>query len=383
MRNLIFLFCALFAEEIEVRLKTAAEAKPVYLVMDHPLRTVLEFDLNGGGFLHVVDRKAPHLIQVFEDGNMLQATVVNPERGTKRHFANIPADRKGIHRLSDLIYKELFGIEGIASCRLLYAQRDSSGIGFISEIYCCDSDGANPERITFDNDYCVTPSFYPKSEDFFYISYKQGQSKIFRSNVKSKKSELAFELRGSQVLPSMDRQGVQMAFISDVAGRPDLFVHSFGKSRQLFSAPRATQASPTFSPDGQKIAFVSDKDGSPRVYLMDLHQVRKSLHLLTKRNRENTSPAWSPDGKKLAYSAKVDGVRQIWLYDFETEDEIPLTSGGVNKENPSWAPDSLHLVYNTENEDESELFILQIKQKVPIQITSGGGQKRFPAWEIR
>lgn len=391
MRNVLFLVLAVFgfSEEIEVRLKTASELKALYLRMEHPFRNIVEFDLNQGGYAAVLPQqercdkedlylsfwrreKVPFVAKVEERGSSFYVSLLNVDKNTTRHF-EIGATREGMHQLSDMIHKEFFGVHGIASCKLIYSQKVNKG----SEIAICDYDGVNPEQITFDNDTAVTPSFVPGSDDFIYVSYKQGQSKIFRSSLKAQKSELAFELRGSQVLPALDREGAQMAFISDVAGRPDLFLHSFGKAKQLFTAPRATQASPTFSPNGRKLAFVSDKDGSPRIYLLDLHAPRRNLHLLTKRNRENTSPAWSPDGKKLAYSAKVDGVRQIWIYDFETDEESPLTVGGVNKENPAWAPDSLHLAYNTEFEDEADLYLINLKQRTPVQI----GKGRFPSWK--
>jgi TolB protein len=432
--------CFLHSEEIEVRLKTAVQLKPVYLsrMKTEPsqfdwryfedLRSLLEFDLSNGGFASVPSireeweqtfhwpdvrrefdltvwkkEKIPFVLTLSVSRNVLQLTAFNIEKGTSKRYAEIPItgrseeDRKQIHTLTDLLHKDLFGVEGIASLRLIYSQR-TKGIEteWVSEICLCDSDGANAKQITAEQSYCITPSFYPHTAglanpSFFFVSYKQGQSKIYWGTPHSK-PEIAIELRGSQLLPTINGKATQMAFISDAAGRPDLFIQNFdashrpiGKARQLFSAPRATQASPTFSPDGKKVAFVSDKDGPPRVYLLDVltpkDTKRPRPHLLTTRNRENTSPAWSPDGTKLAYSAKVDGVRQIWLYDFETGEETPLTTGPENKENPAWAPNSFHLVYNTDLEDSGELFLINLNQREPIQISKGIGHKRFASWE--
>ncbi len=432
----------LHAEEIEVRLKTTADLKQVYLSRIHTepsqfdwryfkeLRTVLENDLNFGGFLNILPiqdeweetfhwpdvrksfdltlwrrEKVPFVLAINAFNESLQATVINVEKETFKRYPEVPltgrleGDRKQLHKIADAIHKDLCGIEGVASLRLIYSNRtkDSEASHWVSEIWMSDYDGFNARQTTFENNYCISPSFFPGTAaqvdpPFFFVSYKQGQSKIYRGS--RGKSETAFELRGNQVLPSMNAKGSQMAFISDVAGRPDLFLQNFdavgtpvGKSRQLFSSPRATQASPTFSPNGNKIAFVSDKDGPPRIYSMDVISPKDTKRIipkmLTKRNRENTSPSWSPDGKKLAYSAKEEGFRQIWIYDFETETETPLTTGPENKENPTWAPDSLHLVYNTENEEEGQLFLINLRQREPIQITKGIGQKRFASWESR
>jgi len=431
----IFIPFLVFAEEIEIRLKTVANSKPIYLAKtytDEPyfeeLRSVLEFDLNTGGFavvlpthaaweeaLHMADvkrhfnlntwklEKVPFIICSAVDGKSLRVTVFDIEKGSSKSYegidiiGQIDVDRKQIHKLSDAIHKDLFGLEGVASCRLIYSLRENKGdAGFRSEIFLSDFDGANTRQLTFENDYCVTPCFPPHTMGltdftFFFVSYKTGQSKIYRSMSSEKKSEAIFDLGGNQLLPALNAKASAMAFITDVAGRPDLFVQNFdvvgrvyGKPKQVYTAPRATQASSTFSPDGKKIAFVSDKDGPPRIYLIDLNNTRKVRpQMLTKKNRENTSPSWSADGKKLAYSAKVDGVRQIWIYNFETEEEIALTTGPQNKENPSWAPDSFHLAYNTDNEEAGELFLINLNQKTPVKISKGLGQKRFPYWETR
>jgi TolB protein len=442
--KLFFLFISsfLFADEVEVRLKTKSDLKQVYLPRIHTdpnefdwryfkeLREVLETDFNYGGFINVLPvrddweekfrwpdvkkhfeiaywrrEKIPFVFAANVLNKSLYITVFNVEKETSKRYPEIPLggqlneDRKRIHKIADAIHKDLFGIEGIASLRLIYStrSRDTDTSNFVSDIWMSDYDGSNARQMTIKEDYCVSPSFFPhtagqEAPPFFYVSYKMGQSKIFHR--KQGESELIFELRGSQVLPTINPHGSQMAFISDVAGRPDLFVQNFdsvgrplGKSRQLFSAPRATQASPTYSPNGQRIAFVSDKDGPPRIYLIDVTSSKSTKRIkpkmLTKRNRQNTSPSWSPDGKKLAYSAKVDGVRQIWLYDFELEEEIPLTVGPSNKENPTWASNSLHLVYNTDNDEEGQLFLINLMDKRPVQITKDLGQKRFASFESR
>ncbi len=440
---LISCVCTLVhCEELEIRLKTASNVKPIYISRIHAqsppldwhyceeLRTVLENDLLLGGYASVLSikeeyeeaistsdareltttlwlkEKIPYVLIMHMADNRLQITAYNIEKSSVKRYPEIvlsealERDRKKIHQLSDTIHRDLFGQDGIASLRLIYSLRQQQTNGqYASEIWISDSDGMNAQRATREGAYCITPSFYPHTAGmdnppFYYISYESGQSKIYRAYLGDALGTPIVELRGNQALPKLNLKGSQMAFIADAAGRPDLFVQTFtsdgkplGKSRQLFSAPRASQASPTFSPDSKKIAFVSDKDGAPRIYLMDItsHEANKrpKPFLITVKNRENTCPSWSPDGKKIAYSAKVEGIRQIWIYDVQTQSEQQLTNGSGNKENPCWSPDSVHLAYNTDSEEEGEIFLIDLHRKEPMQISKGKGQKRFPSFETR
>lgn len=440
-----FLFiCGLWSENIEIDLPTRSLVKPIYISRIHTdpsewdwryfdeLRGILEFDVNNSGFASVPPirqeledtfdwsdlRKGfkldlwknehfPYVLAIEVNQKQCTLTAVDIEQETSKKYptislsGRIETDRRAMHRLADALQKDLFGVEGISSLRILYAQRTknpaSEGLGWLSEIWICDSDGANARQLTSEKGYCLSPGFLPKTSDdpeFFYVFNNEGQSKIYRACLSKPQGELLVSLRGNQALPAISRQGNQIAFITDVAGRPDLFLQNLdskrrmvGKARQIYSSPRATQASPTFSPNGKQIAFVSDRDGPPRIYLLDVpgpkETQRPKPQLLTTKNRENTSPAWSPDGKKLAYAAKSDGVRQIWIYDFETGLETQLTTGPETKENPAWAPNSLHLLYNTESDASSELYLIQLAKSEPILISKGPGQKRFACWETR
>ena len=442
--NFFFLFSfALHAgEDLEVRLSTKANLKPLYLSQVYlpsdladwryaeELRSILAFDFAHNGYTGIAPsreerekelctadpklrfdlnfwkkEKISFAIALAATSNTLSITVFQIEKGTSKRYpeialtGQIEQDRTSLHQVADTIQKDLFGTQGIASLHLLYSQRLQGGSQnepeWLSHVWISDADGANARPLSHASGYCMSPGFLPNDKaGYYYVSQDSGQWKIYRSTVTDTKPSLWLRLRGNQMLPAISRCGKQIAFITDLAGRPDLFLQKLdsagtpvGPPRQLFSASNATQASPTFSPDGKKIAFVSDKDGSARVYILDIadpRDVKKPKpKLLTRKNRENTSPSWSPDGKKIAYSARTEGVRQIWIYDLEQEEEWQLTHGPDNKENPSWAPNSIHLVYNTETNDLSELFIVDLFTQEPFQISSGFGQKRFPYWEMR
>lgn len=444
---LLFLFFSITcrgaeSEQIIVRLATESPLMPLYLTKTsatenssylQQLDETLRFDLNVNGMTRVVkvssdndalcangslqtaDKvaawKAQNLYFIVKPcvkDQKLSAQVLALNNQTLKTINDIPLtgdikqDRKSVHLLADAIYKALFGVEGIASTHILYTVKHKvANDKWEAEVWECDYDGANAHQITNEKALCVTPIHIPPkdgftSSNFFFVSYKNGQPKIFISSSKSgaNTNRRLTTLRGNQLMPTISKQRDKVAFISDVTGNPDLFLQDFslevgalGKPRQIFAAPHATQGSPTFNPEGNRIAFVSNKDSIPRIYVMDIPSPETKnikdirANLITKQNRECTAPCWSPDGKKIAYSAMTNGTRQIWIYDFNTREERQITQGQGHKENPSWAPDSLHIVFNSSTRNGNELFLINLNQAEAFQITSGKGEKRFPSWE--
>lgn len=386
------------AEEIRVELSTQTKLADLHFspVEDsylNRLYAVLQFDLGHSGYFKISESENQYVLKWTAADKKIDLQIQNIKTGSLKKIDGITltgdfhADRRQMHRLSDAIIHGIFGVKGIADTRILYSVKPSSA--YKAEIWECDWDGANAKQVTQENNYTINPVFI-SPQNFLYVNYKNGQPKIYVSSLKNTTGRPLLELRGNQLLPAISRQRDTLAFISDATGRADLFIHELddqgllvGKPQQLFSYPSSTQASPTFSPDGLKIAFVSDKDGSPRIYIIPSkisNNKRAKPTLLSKQNKENTCPNWSPDGKKIAYSAKTNGVRQIWIYDFETEQELQLTTGPGNKENPCWAPDSLHLVFNSTDPDSTQLYLVNLNQPEAVQITKGPGKKHYPTW---
>jgi TolB protein len=431
------------ADEIVVQLSTTTPLLPVYMAKwsddrsafgpeySKQLFRTLEFDMQHNGHTLVLEATSERVAQAAKEGSgktieasawrklntryvikgkiekknlHLVCTAVASE-GEMLPFdvplsGQVSQDRQQIHLLADKLHKVIFGTDGIASTRVLYTvkQKAASSQHAVSEVWAADYDGYNAHQVTHEKSYCVTPVFVPPttghaSGNFFYVSYQMGQPKIFIASLREGRGHRFCHLKGSQLMPAISSKRDLVAFISDAAGNPDLFVQQFnpesgviGKPRQVFASPRGAQGSPTFNPQGTKLAFVSNKDGTPRIYIVDVAPAadgEPKLKLISKQNRENTSPAWSPDGTKLAYSSVTNGVRQIWMYDFSTGQEQQLTQGPGHKENPSWAPNSFHLMFNSANNDTCELYLVNLNQPKATKITLGQGDKRFPSWEPR
>lgn len=419
---LFFYFSSARAEEISIGLKAQTSLSPLCLTFQdqgfHSQSYVKElydsliFDFNHTGFTNVTIIEGRREYAFWKTIGASYAVFANLTKNSlELELLNVKAnefctysislekkaalDCQKIHEITSQITQDLFGVKGIQDKKLIYSLRskDLNDSSWISEIWVCDYDGKNTRQLTHNSKYATCPRFIPHDKAFLYVDDFYGQPKILKADFNNTKGDTFIQLRGSQALPAISFAANLVSFISDAAGRPDLFLQILDKDKmplnkplQLFSSPRATQAASTFSPDGKRIAFVSDKDGPPRIYILEIPNTHTfktpKCTLITKKNRQNTSPSWSPDGTKLAYSAKTDGIRQIWIYDFEQDEEWQLTIGNNNMENPMWAPDSLHLIFNSEDAFASELYLMNIHQKNPTRISNGPGDKRFPAWEF-
>src|SRR5215471_9971588 len=78
-----------------------------------------------------------------------------------------------------------------------------------------------------------------------------------------------------------------------------------GARRQLTSGT-GSDGSPAWSPDGSQIAFVSDRAGAPQVFVIspDGGEARQVTEL---EKGVSGAPAWSPDGTRLAFAALGPG----------------------------------------------------------------------------
>ena len=109
--------------------------------------------------------------------------------------------------------------------------------------------------------------------------------------------------------------------------------------RQLTSAP-GWEAEPAISPDGSLIAYVSDQAGNPDIWLAD---VRGGEPLrLTDDPAADGNPAWFPDGSAVAFDRTTGAQAAVW--------RVPRLGGTphllvADAAHPSVAPDGLRLAF--------------------------------------
>jgi Tol biopolymer transport system component len=90
-----------------------------------------------------------------------------------------------------------------------------------------------------------------------------------------------------------------------------------------------------WSPNGAKIAFVSDRAGNPEIYVVNYDG--SGLTRLTTNAAADVEPTWSSDGTKLAFVSDRDGVRDLYVMNADGSGVTRIPVGG-RASRPRWRP---------------------------------------------
>jgi len=278
--------------------------------------------------------------------------------------------RRIAHEFADEIVKLLTGRDGIATSKIAYVVGDS--------IKIMDYDGFNPRNFAGDGPMVRFPQFSPDGRYLAYVSFKTGVANIV---VRSAEGGLlgGTNFTSTTTSPTISSSG-QLAFSSAMAGdgAMEIYVSNLDGSgaRRLTRTPRGINISPRWNPQtGREIAFISDRAGTPQVYVMDSSGANQRP--LIARGGQADSPSWSPDGRYVAFTYGGAGSFQIFVADVASGQLLQLTSQGRN-ESPTWSPDSRHVSFQSNRSGRWEVWQAHIDGSGQRAITRGGG--RSPTW---
>lgn len=147
---------------------------------------------------------------------------------------------------------------------------------------------------------------------------------------------------------------------------------------QVTSA-RGWEAEPALSPDGSLIAYTSDEAGQPDIWLLDSHE--GSTLRLTNDPAVEGSPSWFPDGTALAFVSNRGGRSSVW--------KVPRLGGSpillvANAADPAVSPNGRHIAFTRQGPRGSRIFEAALGDHESIRrLTSdadGLWSHRHPAW---
>ena len=371
------------ADPMPVALTDFAGSTPEENRLGEQLTEVISDNLKRSGLFNIIDQKA--FLQtdaslrtsgpIFKEWRMINADVllmgtveiIGPETNTPRlravyrlydvygekqlaakaYTASVDFWRHIAHRISDDIYSELTGENGIFASRIVYIGEDKPRRSRVVRKRLCvmDQDGANQQCLTDGKSLVLTPRFSPNSQTLIYMSYANGKPRLYMLDLPTGKQTIVGDFEGLNSSPRFapDGKTVAMTLTMGHEGNPEIYSMDLD-SRELkrLTTYRGIDTSPSYSPNGDKIVFNSDRAGKPALYTMDTNG--NKVKRLTYGEGSYFAPAWSPRGDLIAFVKLLDGRFHIGVIDAEGTEERLLTEGFMD-ESPSWSPNGRVIVF--------------------------------------
>jgi TolB protein len=288
--------------------------------------------------------------------------IENKELIKKKYEASKSIFRTVAHAVANDIYKAMTGQEGIFRTKLSYLVSVMPGR---KELRMMDWDGYKSRKVVSKG---LTPS-HTWSRDGRFLLYSSERNRkwsMYRLDLNSYRESMIFSSKGLNLVGGVSPDGL-VSFSSSRDGSSEIYVlDPKRKKMKKLTRSYGIDVSPAFSPDGMNIAFVSDRGGSPQIYIMNASGKGRPKRA-TYEGNYNTSPAWSPDGRSIAYVGRTNGKNQIFVVKFDGTDLRQLTNVGNNEE-PSFSPDGYFIAFDSDREGTRGIYIMR---------ADGEGQKRI------
>jgi len=279
--------------------------------------------------------------------------------------------REAAHRFSNIIMKELTGIDGFFTSKIVLVVG-----GKKRDLFKMDYDGFNSSQLSAHDALVMSPNCSRDGRKVVYNSDKVWDQDLYVMDliprVRENKISSTFSLEQSA---EWSPDGTKLAFSKN----GDIYTsNTSGKNLKRLTKGYSIDVSPAWSPDGRQIAFTSDRSGAPQIYVMSAGG--GNLRKITSGGY-NTDPTWSPNSKinKIAYVNVSGSNANIFIVNPDGSGVKQLTSGTRRNETPSWSPDGHFITFSSNRNVNSDIYMMYFNGENQVRLTKGGA-KRFPTW---
>ncbi len=175
----------------------------------------------------------------------------------------------------------------------------------------------------------------------------------------------------------------RIAFVSDTAGNPDLYLMDvIDQKPTALTSSGAAEDNPAWSPNGSQIAFDSSSDGRA-ILVLNIYE-SSDANAITDY-LEYSYPAWSPDGKKIAFVSVSDGNADIYVMNTDGSGQTRLTDDAAWDADPTWSPDSKQIAFvsNRDGGNGFQIYVMNANGSKQTRLPNNrpiGTWNSFPNW---
>jgi TolB protein len=323
------------------------------------------------------------MTQTGENAYSLQFQLFDVFRGEQLVGYRMPATRgtlrRAAHRVADMIYEKLTGIEGVFDTQIAYVTARGTGNGRTYALLVSDADGENEHTIMESPDPIMSPAWSPDSRRLAYVSFEGNASSIFVQTLRTGNRIQVSNRPGINGSPSFSPDGRKLVLtLGGADGNLDIHVMDLAtREVKRLTTNRAIDTEGSWSPDGRQVYFTSDRSGGPQVYRIGADG--GTPERVTFEGSYNARPRLSPDGKKLATVYNDRGSFRIAVMELERQGMLVLSTGQQD-ESPSFAPNSDTLIYATRQGGNGILETVSADGLVRQRLAQSQGDVREPVW---
>jgi TolB protein len=297
----------------------------------------------------------------------------------QQYFTSPDNYRRIAHIIADAIYERLTGEKGYFDTRIVFVDESGPKERRIKRLALMDQDGANVRYLTRGDDLVLTPRFSPTTQEITYMSFGQGDPRVYLLNVETGQREIVGNFPGMTFSPRFSPDGQRVIMSLEQGGNANLFVMDLrSKATTRLTDTAAIDTAPCYSPDGTRVCFESDRGGSQQIYVMP--GTGGMAQRISFGEGRYSTPVWSPRGDFIAFTRQSQGGFAIGIIRPDGSGERVLTEGYHN-EGPTFAPNGRVIMFFRDPGGSAgpSLFTVDVtgrnEQRVPTP-----GFASDPAW---
>jgi TolB protein len=261
----------------------------------------------------------------------------------QQYFTSPDNWRRIAHIVSDSAYERLTGEKGYFDTKVVFIDETGPKERRVKRLSIMDQDGANVRYLTRGDDLVLTPRFSPSTQEITYMSYGQGDPRVFLLNIETGQKEIVGNFPGMTFSPRFSPTGQQVIMSLQQGPNSNIFVMDLQSKRTTrLTDTAAIDTAPSYAPDGARICFESDRGGRQQIYVMNANGGEAKR--ISFGDGSYSTPVWSPRGDFIAFTKQGGGQFAIGIMKPDGSGERLLTSGYHN-EGPTFAPNGRVLMF--------------------------------------